>query len=40
MLRSEYDYESENLDSCDIFEDQRAYIVALGLMNACMKFGK
>ena len=40
MLRSEYDYESENFDSCDVCDDQQAYIVALGLMNACMRFGK
>ena len=40
MFRNEYDYERENYDSCDIFDDQRAYIVALGFTNACMKFGK
>ena len=40
MLRNEYDYEREQRDTCDVFDDQLAYIVALGLTNACMKFGK
>ena len=40
MLRYKYDFDNENKDTCDIFEEQRAYIIALGFTNACMKFGK
>ena len=40
MFDYEYDYERENMDSCDVFENQRAYIIALGFTNASMKFGK
>lgn len=35
----DYD-ESEHKDTCDIFEQQRAYVIALGFVNACARFGK
>ncbi|MCH5152776.1 MAG: hypothetical protein J1F68_02295 [Clostridiales bacterium] len=42
-----YDYfnnvehmEDSHRDPCDIFEEQRAYVFALGLTNACCQIGK
>ena len=40
MLKYEYFYESERQDSCDICEEQRQYIIALGLTNACVRVGR
>lgn len=40
MLKYEYYYESEHKDSCDVCEEQRAYIIALGLTKACVQIGK
>ena len=40
MLRYDYDYEREHRDPCDVFEEQRAYVIALGLTNAFMQLGK
>lgn len=40
MLKYDDGYESENRDTCDICEEQRAYVFALGLTNACVQFGK
>ena len=40
MLRCEDFYESDHKDSCVICEEQRAYVFALGLTNACVQIGK
>ena len=40
MLRYEYYYDSERRDSCDICEEQRLYVIALGFRNACVQIGK
>ena len=40
MLKYDYFYESEHRDTCEIFEEQRAYVIALGLTNACAQLGK
>ena len=46
MLRFEDYYESDkdtcatHRDPCDIFEEQRAYVIALGLTKACVQIGK
>lgn len=37
---SEYYYELENKDACDICEDQINFLVALSLTNACTQIGK
>lgn len=40
MLRYDYYYENECIDSCDICEEQRSYIIALGFRNACVQIGR
>lgn len=40
MLKYDDIYESDHKDTCDIFEEQRAYVIALGLTNACAQIGK
>ena len=45
MFKYDYSYESENTsaihrDPCDVFEEQRAYVFALGLSKACVQIGK
>ena len=47
MLRYEYYYEDDNKDdceiqkdACDVSEEQRAFVTALGLRNACVHVGK
>ena len=40
MFRYEYYFDDERKDACDVCEEQRAYIVALGLTNACVQLGK
>ena len=40
MLKYDYFYESECKDSCDICDEQRKYVIALGLRNACVQIGK
>ena len=39
MLRYE-DFISEEKDTCDVFEEQQQYLIALGLTNACVQIGK
>ena len=40
MIRYEYYYDSESKDTCDVCEEQREYVIALGLTNACVQLGK
>ena len=40
MFKYDYYYEEEKKDTCDVCEGQIAYLVALGLTNACVKFGR
>ena len=40
MFKYGYYYESEHKDTCEICEEQRAYIIALGLTNACTQIGR
>lgn len=40
MLKYDYYYEDERIDSCDICDEQRKYVIALGLTNACVQLGK
>lgn len=40
MFKYDYFYEDEQRDTCDICDDQIAYIVALGLTQACTQIGK
>lgn len=40
MLKYDYYFEDDDKDSCDICDEQRAYVIALGLRNACVPFGK
>ena len=40
MLKYGYQYESEDKDACDISDEQRAYVFALALTNACVQLGK
>ena len=40
MLRYDYRYDNEDYDACDVSEEQRAFVFALGLTNACVQLGK
>lgn len=34
------DYTNEEMDACDISEEQKRYLFALGLTQACMQIGR
>ena len=40
MLKYEYSYDSDYRDACDVSDEQRAYVFALALTNACVQLGK
>ena len=39
MLRYEYFIDDEK-DTCEIYEEQQQYLIALGLTNACSQIGR
>ena len=40
MFRYKDYYAEDHKDTCEIYEEQRAYVIALGLTNACFQLGK
>ena len=40
MFKYDYYFDESTKDSCDISEEQRAYVIALGLRNACSQVGR
>ena len=40
MFKYDFYFEENHKDSCDMCEEQRAYVFALGLRNACVQIGK
>ena len=40
MLKYGFHEYNEEMDACDISDEQRAYVFALALTNACVQLGK